>query len=308
MVLRERPWQIFRHLRGSQGWQTIAVGLLLLCSVCWGAPVSSLAGTVHTATAPSGPHGRSDAAGLFIQAIHLEHGEGVTPDPVRALALYCQAGSLGEPRAYLNLGWMYLNGRGVRRNDAMASAWLHKAAQAGVVEAANLLQMLGHPPAAARLPGCVALARAEHRTAVAIGNSGLPFEAPAEPAEIRALVQAIAPYYGLDASFVSAVIAAESGFNSNAISPKSAMGLMQLMPETAERFGVQNPFDPAENIRGGVTYLKFLLERYGGDTQLALAAYNAGEAAVETYGGIPPFPETQQYVARVESIYGGGIG
>ena len=276
------------------------MGLMALGCAGLAVPAAGVAGS---AQAP-GAHERSDAASLFMRAVHLEHGEGVRQDPLRAVALYCEAGSRGEPKAYLNIGWMYLNGRGVRRNDAMAAAWLHKAAQSGVVEAANVLRMLGHPRAAPSVPSCATLAHTERRAAF----FGLPFQPPAEPSEVRALVQAIAPNYGLDTSFVSAVIAAESGFNSNAVSPKSAMGLMQLRPETAERFGVQHPFDPAENIRGGVTYLKFLLERFRGDVHLALAAYNAGEAAVAAYGGIPPFPETQEYVARVESIYGGGTG
>jgi soluble lytic murein transglycosylase-like protein len=257
------------------------------------APSAGIAGAP-----PSGGGSNGSADVLFVRAIHLEHGEGVTQDPARALGLYCQAGSLGEPRAYLNLGWMYLNGRGIPRNDALAAAWLRRAAQAGVVEAANLLRMIGNP-APAKLPtGCTFFAHF-YRWA------GAPVDPPVAPAEIRALVQSIAPTYGLDTSFVTAVIATESAFNSNAVSPKRAMGLMQLMPETAARFGVQHPFDAAENIRGGTSYLRWLLDRYAGNTQLALAAYNAGEGAVEAYGGIPPFPETKQYVARVESLYDG---
>jgi TPR repeat protein len=257
------------------------------------APSAGIAGAP-----PSGGGSNGSADALFVRAIHLEHGEGVTQDPARALGLYCQAGSLGEPRAYLNLGWMYLNGRGIPRNDALAAAWLRKAAQAGVVEAANLLRMIGSP-APAKLPTGCAFSAHLYRWA------GAPVDPPAAPAEIRALVQSIAPTYGLDTSFVTAVIATESAFNSNAVSPKRAMGLMQLMPETAARFGVQNPFDAAENIRGGTSYLRWLLDRYAGNTRLALAAYNAGEGAVEAYGGIPPFPETKQYVARVESLYDG---
>ena len=186
----------------------------------------------------------------------------------------------------------YLNGRGVARSDAVAASWLRKAAQAGVVEAANLLRMIGNPtPAAASCAAPAIFA------AVPVGEPPMP------PEEIRALVQSIAPKYGLEVEFVLAVIAAESAFNPHAISPKNAMGLMQLMPETAARFEVQHPFDPAENIRGGVAYLQWLLQRFAGRVDLALAAYNAGEGAVDSYGGIPPFSETVQYVARVQSFY-----
>jgi hypothetical protein len=275
------------------------MGLLAVVLAIAVVPSSGIAGSAAKRAGDDGAvRSHRDADSLFIRALHLEHGEGIEKNLRQALGLYCEAGALGEPKAYLNLGWMYLNGRGVQRNDAIASAWLHKAAQAGVTEANNLLRLIGSP-APGRLPNCAQLART-------LRTFAPPTEPPAAPAEIRALIEAIAPGYGLDTSFITAVIAAESAFHSNAVSPKRAMGLMQLMPETAARFGVEHPFDPAENIRGGASYLKWLLERYSGNIDLALAAYNAGERAVEAYGGIPPYAETQQYVARVESIYGGG--
>lgn len=107
---------------------------------------------------------------------------------------------------------------------------------------------------------------------------------------------------GLDPDLLSSVMEAESGFNPRAISSKGAQGLMQLMPETAKGLGVQDPFAEGENIAGGARYLKSLLDRFS-DLRLALAAYNAGPAAVEKFQGIPPYPETQQYVERVLSIY-----
>jgi soluble lytic murein transglycosylase-like protein len=118
-------------------------------------------------------------------------------------------------------------------------------------------------------------------------------------AALRDLAGRIAERHQVDRSLVQAVIEVESRYNAQARSPRGAIGLMQLMPETAARFEVRDPYDPDDNIEGGVRYLKELLERYSGQVRLALAAYNAGEEAVERHNGIPPFRETIQYVNRV---------
>ena len=120
-----------------------------------------------------------------------------------------------------------------------------------------------------------------------------------DPKEFEPIINSCALEYGVDKSLVKAVIQAESGYNPNAVSRKGAAGLMQLMPKTAEGLKVYNSLDPAENIRGGVRYLKFLLDTFKGDVALALAAYNAGLSKVAKYGGIPPYEETRNYVAKV---------
>jgi hypothetical protein len=121
-------------------------------------------------------------------------------------------------------------------------------------------------------------------------------------------VQEAARINGLDPKLVDLVIRMESGYNSRAVSPRGARGVMQLMPGTASLYAVRNIFDPFENIRGGVRYLRDLLQRFNSDVTLALAAYNAGPDAVERHGGVPPFDETRTYVRTILTAYAGDIG
>jgi hypothetical protein len=121
------------------------------------------------------------------------------------------------------------------------------------------------------------------------------------PANVRypELINAAAQKYGLDAQLLAAVAAAESNFDARAVSRKNAQGVMQLLPETSMRLAVENPFDPAQSIDAGARYLKELLDRFHGDVRLALAAYNAGPERVDQFGGVPPYRETQDYVAKI---------
>lgn len=121
-------------------------------------------------------------------------------------------------------------------------------------------------------------------------------------------IREISARHGVDPILVQSVIRAESAFNPTAVSRAGARGLMQLMPKTAVMLGVRDSFNPRENIDGGVRHLRYLLDRYPGNVALAVAAYNAGEGAVDTYRGIPPYAETQQYVQRVLNASGGGGG
>ena len=124
-------------------------------------------------------------------------------------------------------------------------------------------------------------------------------------AGVRDLVRQVSVEHGLDPKLVDALVRVESGYDPGALSRKGAMGLMQLMPATASRLGVADPFDPEQNVRGGVREFARLLDRYRGNLQLALAAYNAGEGAVSHYRGIPPYKETRNYVSRILTIYTG---
>ena len=126
-----------------------------------------------------------------------------------------------------------------------------------------------------------------------------PTVAPLPDGPYAQLIRAAAEKHGVDENLIHRMILVESNFNPKAVSRKSALGLMQLLPETASQYSVRNAFDPAQNIDGGTHYMKDLLARYHGDLSLALAAYNAGPQMVQRYGGIPPFPETQKYVRRV---------
>ena len=254
------------------------------------------------------------AASWRNEAVALEHGEGVDKDRGAALALYCKAARAGDRVARYNLGWMYANGRGTERNDAFAAYFFQLAAEQGDEPSRNMLAVVGKQ---ASKPPCVVQAEAERlateRAAAAEAAAAAALEEAtsrykrlidtAQEKRVMTIVQRLAPQYGVHPGLAYAVIRAESNFNPLAVSQKNAQGLMQLIPATAARFRVKQPLDPEQNIRGGLSYLRWLLAYFKGDVPLVVAAYNAGEGAVERYKGIPPYPETQGYVRRIQEVF-----
>ena len=223
----------------------------------------------------------------------------------KAAARYCTAARFGSAEAQFRLGRLYQTGRGVRRDAAIGATLLRVAAQRGHVQARKSLGQARQPFV---LPDCLDGGRsvlregipADLQPVIVAGDPGNVTGARRPHAQ---LVARLAPKFGVDPRFALAIARAESDFDPLARSPKNAQGLMQLIPETAERFGVRDAFDPEQNVRGGLAYLKWLLRRYDGDVILTAAAYNAGEGAVEQYGGVPPFDETREYVRRILSFY-----
>ena len=152
-------------------------------------------------------------------------------------------------------------------------------------------------------PEAVPAASAPKHRVVVLGDAVRRGQVPDLPLEL--IIDEAARQHGVSKDLISAVIRVESDGNPHAVSRKGARGLMQLMPGTASQLGVWNPFDPWQNVDGGVRHLRGLLDRFGGDAALALAGYNAGENAVMKYGGIPPYDETRAYVHRVLSLWRG---
>lgn len=220
----------------------------------------------------------------------------------KAIALYCVAASTGNPEGYFRIGRLLATGPASVRSAKMANSYLAMAMRLGNQQASRYYNpRVGNAPMGDQ---CGVGMR---------GGQGSYFALPSTPFNVEAylarqspgkqklatMLRHAAKRHQVDARLVLAIAIAESNLNSRAVSPKNAQGLMQLIPETQQRFGVTQPFDPAQNIKGGVSYLKWLDRRFDGDWVRISAAYNAGEKAVERYGGIPPYDETQEYVKRV---------
>ncbi|WP_334153242.1 lytic transglycosylase domain-containing protein [Tepidimonas sp.] len=248
-------------------------------------------------------------------------------DPATAAARYCDAARFGSGEAYYRLGALFLRERRDPAGEAEGWALLRQAAQIGHRESQGLLEQQSRardgPSSAADTPAVpVGAGRPDDLPACLTGGEPPRFDRPppeqAVPHEVverfvaalppdkrrhAQLIQRLAPRFAVDGRLALAIARAESNFEARAVSPRNAQGLMQLIPDTAERFGVRNPFDPEQNVRGGLSYLRWLLDRFDGDVALVCAAYNAGEGVVDRYGGVPPYPETRAYVQRILHFY-----
>jgi TPR repeat protein len=256
----------------------LAGALLLACSAAHAQP-AKLADL--EARAEGG-----EAAAQYALALRHQNAEGVPRDLDRAFDLYCAAGRQGHAPSAFAIGRMYMTGAGAPRDDDQAAAWFRAARANGIAQAENILRLVG-PKDTTVQPRC----GAEPPPAAAA-------VAALAPDAVKRLVARLAPRYRLDPALVLTLIKIESGFAARAVSRRNAQGLMQLLPETARRFGVRDIFDPEQNVAGGMTYLRWLLDRFDGNLALALAAYNAGEKAVERHDGVPPYRETRDYLRK----------
>ena len=260
-----------------------------------------LAGSAFCAKADES--GGIDSRPLVEQALAYEHGEGVPRDPERAAELYCEAVRSGNAEAMYSLGWMYANGRGVPRDDGYAATLFEMAIVKGHAGAEKARRMVGDYSGA--VPECLKLRPVEWAFTIRDNWDSQKYLAslPERKKRVVELVTTLAPRFSIEPRLALAIATTESNFDAKAVSPKSAMGVMQLIPETASRFNVKDSFDPVENIKGGLAYLRWLLCYYRGDVALAVAGYNAGEGAVDRYRGVPPYKETQNYVRRILTFF-----
>jgi soluble lytic murein transglycosylase-like protein len=287
-------------------------------------PVPTLDGLPRPATPPreTGPVVPAQVQRWRSEALAYEHGDGVLRDPVRAAELYCRAARHGDADAQFNLAWMLTNSRGIERNDAQAAHLFAAAAEQGLTQAQNMAASMGTPigppppclqQPATDLPAPLP-AVAQRQSAPPARGARAPMQAKAPPPlpanappQIVNFVKLVAPDYRLEPAFVLAIMATESNFDPLAESPRKAQGLMQLIPDTAARFAVKDVFDPVQNIRGGMAYLRWLMAFFEGDVVLVAAAYNAGERAVERYRGVPPYAETRHDVRKILAAMGNQV-
>lgn len=251
---------------------------------------------------------------LLEQASDLIAKQHVMRDAVwQAANLYCEASRMGSAQGMYRLGMLYAFGQGVPENTAFAANLFKTSSMHGHFEAQKMLETIpltsmANPPCltARVLPEKKPILSVAENMPSRYGEAGIDSLIENLPESKRWLidmVEKVANKYEVDPKLVLSIISVESNFKTKALSNKAAQGLMQLIPATAARFNVKNAYDASQNIKGGVAYLRWLLAYFQGDVVLAVAAYNAGEGAVNKYKGVPPYRETQQYVQKVKARY-----
>jgi soluble lytic murein transglycosylase-like protein len=246
---------------------------------------------------------------LLVRASKLVSDENNVENPWKAATLYCEAARYGSGEGLYRLGMLYAFGRGVPANRDYAANLFGIASTHGHYEAQKMLETIEIKADAT--PPCVLnnVAPEQAPNLQPSYTQGSPAidayiaKLPKNKRWVVDLVETFSGWYQVDSKLVLAIITAESNFKVSAKSNKEAQGLMQLIPATAERFNVKNAFNASQNIKGGVKYLRWLLSYYRGDVTLAVAAYNAGERAVDRYKGVPPYKETRNYVKKVMGLY-----
>lgn len=237
---------------------------------------------------------------MLEQAVAAEGGRGQRRSAVRASLLYCEAAAQGSGEAQYRLGLIYAGGRGQAQDRDIAATLFSMAAGNGHQAALVMLESGVARPE--KLPLCLQDPEAAWknvRDEMLVDIDAYVDALPKARRRVAEIIRRLAPQFAVDTRLALAVASVESNFDALARSPKNAVGVMQLIPETAARFAVNNVRDPEQNIRGGLAYLRWLLARFRGDGRLAVAAYNAGEGNVERYHGVPPYAETRSYVRRI---------
>ena len=317
-------------MRRRGAWRSLAaIALAVVPLTCLAA--ADPVGGASTKASAEPPIARFDAPRVRSMLEHAwgaESGIGQTPNIRLAAYLYCQAARSGSAEGHFRAGHV-LAGEADADTDARESAafFLATAAQLGHARAMAALEHLVQRsgPAKSVMPACLSGAPyeppvAEHverdspaagagSTTIGSGRGLFDLEAYVaalrpERRRIAQLVAMHAPDFGIDMRLALAIASVESNFDPRATSPKNARGVMQLIPATAKRFNVLNPYDAVESIKGGLAYLRWLSDYFAGDVLRIVAAYNAGEGAVMRYQGVPPFEETRIYVRRVSELIG----
>ena len=245
---------------------------------------------------------------MLERASILEDDESDSDSEWKAANLYCEATRNGSAEGAYRLGMLYAFGKGVPASRNYAANLFEIAARHGHFEAQKMLETIEIRDI--NQPRCVLEAVEPEKASInRFASEGSPAidayiaKLPKNKRWVVDLVDTISEWYKVDSKLVLSIITAESNFKVRAKSNADAHGLMQLIPATAERFNVKNAYNASQNIKGGVAYLRWLLSYFRGDVTLAVAAYNAGEGAVDKYKGVPPYKETRAYVKKVIGLY-----